>query len=187
MLGNLIWLSLINIKRRKLFSVLLFIMALLVACSLFLGNISSKLLTLPDITEFRQFFYVIIYSVLVTSILILSAVSIVSTGLRRTEYSILRIFGAQRVDIFLLAFLESFFLCFFGSLFGVLIIIILITSKAIYIPYFFVETPAVSLYQLIGIGGQAAFAAVMVEIIISAVLLFILLKKDIIDIERGSF
>lgn len=187
MLGNLIWLSLINIKRRKLFSVLLFTMAFLVGCSLFLSNISVKLLQLPDIKELRQFFIVIIYSVFVTSVLILSAVCIVSTNLRRMEYSILRISGAKKEDIFLLAVLESFFLCFSGSLFGVLFLILLIVSKALYIPYFFKGLERFSLYRLIGIGGQAVFAAVVVEVIISAVVLIILLRKDIIDLERGTF
>ncbi|HUT65994.1 MAG TPA: FtsX-like permease family protein [Spirochaetota bacterium] len=187
MLGNLIWLSLINIKRRKLFSLLLFTMAFLVACSLFLGNISHKLLKLPDITEFRDFFYVIIYSVLVMSVLILAAVSAVSANLRRAEYSILRIFGAQRTDIFLLAVFESFFLCFFGALCGVLLIILLIVSKALYIPYFFEGMRQFSLHRLIGIGGQAIFAAVIIEVIVSAVLLFILLRKDILELERGAF
>ena len=187
MFFKLVWLSLVNIKRRKLFSVLLIAMAFLVSCSLFLSNISQKLLKLPDITEFRQFFYVIIYSVLVTSVLILAAVTVVSTSLRRSEYSILRIFGAQRTDIFLLAVLESFFLCFFGAASGVLLIIALIVSKTLYIPYFFEGMKRFTFYRLVGIAGQAVFASVIIEVIISAVLLIILLRKDIIELERGPF
>ena len=184
---NMIWLSLVNIKRRKLFSALLFTMAFLVACSLFLANLTHKLLSLPDTTVFHQFFYTVLYSVLVASALMLSAVSAVSTNLRRGEYAILRIFGAQRSDIFLLAVFESFFLCLFGAVSGVMLVVLLILTKALYIPYFFEGIRRISLYRLIGIGGQAVLLSVLIEVVVSAILLFLILRKDILELERGRF
>jgi ABC-type antimicrobial peptide transport system permease subunit len=184
---NIIWLSLVNIKRRPLFCVLLFTMAFLAACSLFLANLTHKLLSLPDTSEFRQFFYTVLYSVLVASALMLSAVSAVSTNLRREEYAILRIFGAQRSDIFLLAVFESFFLCFFGAISGILLVVLLILTKVLYIPYFFEGIKRVSLYRLIGIGGQAVLLSVLIEVVVSAVLLFLILRKDILELGRGRF
>jgi ABC-type antimicrobial peptide transport system permease subunit len=186
MIGNLLWLAFIGIKRRKFFSTILFIMAFLVACSLFLINISQRLLRFPDIEEMRQFFYVIIYSVLVFSILIIAAISTVSTLLRRTEYSILRIYGARRADLLFLSVLESFILCFFGALGGVLLIIILISLKLLYLPYFFEGVRRVGLQKLFGIGGQTIFAVVLIEACISIILLLLLLRKDIPDLERGA-
>jgi ABC-type antimicrobial peptide transport system permease subunit len=184
---NMIWLSLVNIKRRKLFSALLFTMAFLVACSLFLANLTHKLLSLPDITEFRQFFYTVLYSFLIASALILAAISAVSTNLRRGEYAILRIFGVQRSDIFLLAVFESFFLCVFGAVSGVLLVVLLILTKALYIPYFFEGIRRISLYRLIGIGGQAVLLSVLIEVVVSSILLFLILRKDILELERGRF
>ena len=186
MIGNLLWLALINLKRRKLFSIILFIMAFLVACSLFLINISQRLLRFPDIEEMRQFFYIIIYSVLVFSILIIAAISTVSTLLRRTEYSIFRIFGARRADLLSLSVIESFILCFFGALGGVFFIILLISLKLLYLPYFFESAKRFGLEKLFGIGGQTIFAVVIIEICISVILLSFLLRKDIPDLERGA-
>ncbi|UCB45988.1 MAG: hypothetical protein JSV25_00760 [Spirochaetota bacterium] len=186
MIGNLLWLALVSIKRRKFFSTILFIMAFLVACSLFLINISQRLLRFPDIEEMRQFFYIIIYSVLVLSILIIAAISTVLALLRRTEYTILRIFGARRADLLSISVLESFILCFFGALGGVIFIFILISLKLIYLPYFFEGAKRFGLEKLIGIGGQTIFAVVILAVCISVVLLSFLLRKDIPDLERGA-
>jgi ABC-type antimicrobial peptide transport system permease subunit len=186
MFGNLLWLTLVSIKRKKLFSIILFIIALFVACSLFLINISRQLLRFPDIEEMRQFFYIIIYSVLVFSVLIIAAISTVSTLLRKTEYTILRINGARKSDLMFLSVLESSILCFFGALGGVFLIIILIYLKLLNLPYFFEGVKRVGLQKLIGMGGQTIFAVVLIEACISVILVSSLLRKDIPDLERGA-
>jgi ABC-type antimicrobial peptide transport system permease subunit len=186
MIGNLLWLALVDINRKKLFSTILFIMALFVACSLFLINISRHLLRLPDVEEIRQFFYIIIYTVLVFSILIIGAISAVSTLLRRTEYTILRIFGARRADLLFLSVLESFIICFFGALGGVFLIIILISLKLLYLPYFFEGIRRIGVQKLLGLGGQTIFAVVLIAVCISFILVSSLLRKDIPDLERGT-
>ncbi len=187
MIGNLIWLSLINIKRRIFGSILFFIMASFISNSLFLINISRNLLRFPDFTEMRQFFYNIIYSVLIVSIFIIAAISVFYISLRRSEYGIMRIYGARKTDILLLSVFEVFFISFTGAVAGILCILFLIYLKIIYLPYLFEGMKKLEFLQVMGIGGQTIFAVIIIETAITLILLVILLKNDINNLVRGSY
>jgi len=186
MLSNTLWLSLININRRKFQSLIFFILALFIANSLFLINISNYFLNISNISEIKRFVYTVIFSALIINLLILIAVSIFSINQRKTEFGILRIYGAKKIDILLLSVWEILIISFAGALSGVLILIILIFVKIIYLPLFFEGVKTLKFIKLIGMGGQTIFGVILIELIITTIALLFYLKRDITDLLRGG-
>lgn len=186
MFGNIVWLSLTNIKRNKFRTILFFLIAFFISHALFLINISKTFLKFPEFTDVKQFFYIIIFSVLLISVFILASVSILFIKLRREELGILRIFGARKADILFLSSLEIFFVSCTGALTGILSIILMILSRVLYLPYFLEGMKSLKLIKLIGIAGQTTFSVIIIELFITLILISTLLKNDITDMSRGS-
>jgi len=186
MLRNFIWLAITHIKRKKLSSILFFIMAFFISQSIFLISLSRTFLTMSDYKDIRQFFYTVIVAALIISILLLGALSFIFMSSRRHELGIMRIFGARKSDILLSTTLEIFFLSSGGAVLGILCTISLIFFRVLYLPNFFKETIHLKLIKLIGIGGQAVFSVILLETIFSLLMLSFLLHNDIKELVRGS-
>ena len=186
MFWNIAYISLTNINRNKFRSILFFIITLFISHSLFLVNISRSFLLLPEFTDVKQFFFIVIYSVLFVSVFLLAAVSILFTKLRREELGILRIFGARKSDILFLSSLEIFFISCSGAVTGILSIILMIHFRVLYLPYFLEGMKSLKLVKLIGIAGQTTFGVVIIVLVIMLILMSTLLKNDIYDLTRGS-
>ena len=187
MIGNILWLSLTNIERKKLGFILIFMMTSYTSSALFLINISRTLLWLPEINEIRRLFSTVVFSLLILSILLLAVVSFAFISIRKREFGILRIWGVRKVDILFLSSLEVLLVSFAGALTGLFCIILLILFDVLYLPSFFTGIKGARLIKLIGIGGQTVFGVVLLELTISSLRLLALLKNDIQDLVRGSF
>ncbi len=185
MFKNITWLALTNIRRKKTGSVLFFIIAFFISHSLFLIRLSNVYLSLPSFEDIRSFFYAVTISALILCILLLCGLAFLFIKTRSREMGIMRMYGARISDLLFLNTLEVFIISFAGGFFGIFTIILLISARALYIPYFFknMELPAV--LKLIGLGGQTLFLVVIVEVAVSLVLLVFLLLKDIRDLARG--
>jgi ABC-type antimicrobial peptide transport system permease subunit len=186
MLGNNLWLAITNVKRKKHGSILFFIIAFLIAQSIFLLGISRHFITLSDFNEIRRFFNTIIYSVLALSLLLLVVLTLLYLNSRRQELGILRLFGAQKSEIILVTSLEVVLLSIAGSLAGMGIVLLLITTGVLYLPFFFQGMEQMDRIQLIGICGRTVFIVVLIEVLVSITLLAILLRNDITRLTRGS-
>jgi len=185
MFRNIAWLAFINIKNKKIRSLLLFLLTFFIALSLFLVNISKTMLKLPDYRDIGQFFYVIIFSMLFLSIFLLATVSILFILMRRNEIGILRMFGARKADVLLLLTFEMLYICFTGSLVAILFLLILIFTRTIYLPYFLEGMNDLRTLKLTAIGGQTLFGVTFMEMLITVVLLSTFLKNDISELLRG--
>ena len=186
MFWNIAFISLTNIYRNKFRSILFFIITLFISHSLFLVNISRSFLGLPEFTDVKEFFFIVIYSVLFISIFLLAAVSILFTKLRREELGILRIFGARKADILFLSSLEILFISISGAVTGILTILLMIYLRILYLPYFLEGMKNLKLVKLVGVAGQTVFGVVLTVLVITLILMSTLLKNDIYDLTRGS-
>jgi predicted lysophospholipase L1 biosynthesis ABC-type transport system permease subunit len=181
MLGNNLWLALTNIKRKKFGSILFFAIAFFISQSIFFISISRSFIVLSDLSEIREFFNTIIVSVLVLSILLLVALTLLYMNSRRREFGILRIFGARKSEIMLVMCLEVLVLSITGAACGLACMLLLIKANVLYLPYFFHDFT-----QLIGIAGRTVFTVVLIEVIVSIIMLAALLHNDISKLARGS-
>ncbi len=186
MSGNVLWLALTNIKRKKFGSITFFVIAFFIAQSIFLLNLSKSFIRLSDLSGITEFFRLLILSTLLLGTLLLCGLSLLLINSRKQEIGILRIFGAQKIDIIVLISTEVFLLSIFGALAGHLFIILLIIFDVIYLPTFIQEIGTVELIKLIGIGGQTIFFVALIEITVSIILLSIYLRHDVKDLTRGS-
>jgi ABC-type lipoprotein release transport system permease subunit len=186
MLANNLWLAITNIKRKKFGSVLFFMVAFLIAQSLFLIALSRHFITLSDFSEIQSFFNTILYSILGLSSLLLIVLTLLYMNSRRQELGILRIFGAQKSEIILVTCLEIILLSMTGSLAGLGCVLLLIRTGLLYLPFFFLGMEQIDRIQLIGIGGRTVFIVALIEVLVSTVTLSLLLRKDITRLTRGS-
>jgi hypothetical protein len=186
MFWNIVCLALINIKRKRLIFINYFVIAFFISQELFLINISTNLLRFPDFKAIQVFFYIIAFSVLFISIILLATTSTLFIRFRGQELGILRIHGVRKSDILFLSSLEIFFISLGGALAGTFCIILLILSKVLYLPYFFEGLKKLKLIKLIGLGGQTISGVVIIELIITTIIVSLLLKKDIPNLLRGS-
>ncbi|MBA7635120.1 hypothetical protein ES703_42721 [subsurface metagenome] len=187
MFRNIVWLSIINIKRKRLNSILYFVMAFFISLTLFLVNISNSFLRFPDFKAIQTFFYIIIFSVLFICIILLAAVSILFIRMRAQELGILRMHGAQKSDILFLSSIEILFISSAGAFAGILCVTLLIISKILYLPYFLEGIKRIELIKLIGLGGQTISGVIIIELVITIIIVSFLLKNDIPDLLGGSF
>jgi hypothetical protein len=186
MIGNNIWLALTNIRRKKFGSVLFFTIAFFISQSIFFINLSNSFIRLSDLSDIREFFSTVIYSVLILSVLLLVALALLYMNSRREELGILRIFGARKVEIILVSCLEIVFLSFTGAAAGIACTLLLIRFNVLFIPHFFRGMGRVELVRLVGTAGQTVFLVVLIEVMVSIVLLSILLNNDIKKLSRGA-
>jgi hypothetical protein len=186
MFFNVVWLAVTNIKRRKLPFVNFFLIAFFISQALFLMSISTHLLRSPDFTAVQSFFYIIGTSVLLISIILLGTVSILFVKMRGRELCILRLQGTRKSDILFLSSLEISITACAGAVAGTLVILMLILSKVLYLPYFLEGLKTLRLVRLIGLGGQAICGVVLIELVVTVVTLALLLKRDIPHLLRQS-
>ena len=186
MLRNNFWLALTNIKRKRFGSILFFAIAFFIAQSIFFISISRSFIVLSDFSEIREFFSTVIVSVLVLSILLLIALTLLYMNSRRRELGILRIFGARKSEIMLVTSLEVLLLSITGAAAGIACMLLLIRMNVLYLPYFFQGMERIDLLKLIGIAGRTVFMVVLIEVVVSIILLAVLLHNDITKLARGS-
>jgi hypothetical protein len=186
MLRNNLWLAITNIRRKTFGSILFFAIAFFISQSIFFISISRRFIRLSDFVDIREFFSTLIISVLVLSILLLIALTLMYLSTRRQELGIIRIFGACKSEIILVACLEVFLLSLFGAAAGIGLMMLLIGVEVIYLPRFFQGMESTELIMLIGIAGRTVFMVVLIEVVISIILLAILLHHDIHSLSRDQ-
>jgi predicted lysophospholipase L1 biosynthesis ABC-type transport system permease subunit len=186
MTGNNLWLALTNIKRKKFGSILFYSIAFFISQSLFFISISRHFIVISDLNEIRDFFSTIIVSVLVLSILLLVALTLLYMNSRRRELVILRIFGARKSEIMVVTCLEVLMLSLSGAGCGLACMLLLIKMNILYLPHFFQGMQRIDRVRLLGIAGQTVFLVVLIEVIVSIIMLSALLRNDISKLARGS-
>jgi cell division protein FtsX len=183
MIGNIIWCALTNIRRMKAVSVLLFILSLLIAGTLFLGLIAVRYLGLPDLADLGRFFSAFVFVITAADAVVLFAIALFFAHSRRQEIGIYRIHGARKADILFLNALEILFVSFSGAFAGVLLALLLIACGALDLPSFFEGTKGVT---LIATGGQIIFGVSIIEIAVTSIYTAHFLQKGDANLMRGS-
>jgi hypothetical protein len=183
-LGNIFWFALTNIKRKRLSSLIYFILAFIISQSLFLFFLSVEFFRLPAFSDIKNLFFTIILSILFFSVLASWVFSYLFLHTRRRELGILRICGIRKADVLMAVSLEICIVTFFGAIAGIICIMCSILFKIIYLP-FFIENLTQSKLMLTGISGQTIFAVMLLEIFFSLVLISLLLRHDINRLVRG--
>jgi len=177
--GNILWLAITNIRRKRVSSLLYFILAFVISQSLFLVSLSVVFLRLPEFNDIKRMFYTITFAVIVLIVLILGALSYLFLNIRRKELGILRMCGVRKSDLLMSAAIEIFFISLTGAVSGIICIVCIVLFKVLYLPFFFQNLIHSNLLILIGISGQTIFAVVILEITCSLVLISLILSKDI--------
>ncbi len=184
--GNILWLALTNIKRKRVSSLLYFILAFVISQSLFLVLLSAVFLRLPEFNDIKRLFYTVTVAVIILSMLILGVLSYLFLNTRRKELGILRICGVRKADLLMSAALEIFFISLAGAISGIICVVCIIFFRVIYLPLFFQNLTYSKLSLFAGISGQTVFAVVILEVTYSLILISLILRKDINGLVRGS-
>ena len=186
MFGNILWLSLINIKRKKAYSITYGALAFFISQTFFLVNISREFLRLSDISAFNRFFYITTFSVLAVSVLLIPLFSILYASMREREFGILRIFGAKKSDVLFMASVEILIISCAGAAAGVLCVITLIYTDILYLPYFLAHIEKFKLLRLFALAGQAVSGVVCIELAFIICVTSFRMKRNISGLLRGS-
>jgi len=171
MLKKIFWLSIANIKRRSIISILFFILSLVVSAQLFLIMLTSFFLTLPQSTGVKGFFYTTGLTSIVLVIIIIPAVSILYSKSRYQDYLVYKIFGEKKIDIVFLFLFEIFILSILGSILGGLIILLFISFNIIYLPGFLQNVKHVWSLKLISIMIKSIFGVSLTIVVTSLIVL----------------
>jgi ABC-type lipoprotein release transport system permease subunit len=186
MLGNNLWVAATNIRRKKFGSILFFVIAFFISQSLFLISLTRSFITLSDFSDIRTFFSTVVLSVLVLSLLLLVALTLLYVNSRKRELGILRIFGARKSEILTVSCIEIILLSITGAAAGIACMVLLIKFNILYLPHFFQGMERIDTLKLIGTAGQTIFLVALIESMVSIILLSILLHRDITRLTRGS-
>ncbi len=184
--GNILWLALTNIRRKRVSSLLYFILAFVISQSLFLVSLSTAFLRIPEFNNIKKLFYTVTITFIILSVLILGVLSYLFLNTRRKELGILRICGVRKSDLLMSAALEIFFISLAGAVSGIICVVCIVLFKVIYLPLFFQNLTYPRLLMLVGISGQTVFAVVILEVTYSLILISLLLRNDINGLVRGS-
>jgi ABC-type lipoprotein release transport system permease subunit len=186
MFGNILWISLINIKRRKAYSITYGTLAFFISQTFFLVNISREFLRLSDVPAINTFFYVTVFSVLIVCVLLIPTFTILYVSMREKEFGILRIFGAKKSEVLFMASVEMFIISGIGAVAGVLCVIILIYTNIIYLPYFLAHIWKLELVRFFALAGQAVSGVVCIELAFTVFVTSLRMKRTISGLLRGS-
>lgn len=184
MFQNLLWLSLVNIRRKKLWFGLIFVLALFMTCSLFIISLWNSFLGIPA-RPVRQLMFTAFFSLLVLSVLILITISVIFLKFRKKELGILRLHGAKKTDILFLSSLEILLVSSAGALTGMVLVVIMVQLDLVQLPYLFENLDNTGLLRLIAIAGRSGSGVILTEIAITLVLHIFFLSRDIQDLLRG--
>jgi len=186
MFGNILWISLVNIKRKKSYSITYGALAFFISQTFFLVNISRELLRLSDMSAINTFFYVTIFSILIVSVLLIPMFTLLYVSMREKEFGILRIFGAKKSEVLFMASVEILIISCIGAVAGVLCVIILIYTNIIYLPYFLAHIQRFELVRFTALAGQAVSGVVCIELAFTVFVTSLRMKRNISGLLRGS-
>ena len=183
MTGNVLWCALTNTRRKRAASVLLFVLSLLIAGSLFLVIVAARYLGIPDLTAIGRFFPALLILVSAADAVVIFAIALFFAHSRRREIGIYRIHGASMTDILFLNAVEMLLVSFSGSFAGVLLGLSTIASGLYDLPGFFKGAKGL---MVIGTGGQIAFGIPIIEIAVASAVTGRFLKECGAGHLRGS-
>ncbi len=185
-LSNILWLALTNIRRKRVSTLLYFILAFVISQLLFLVFLSTTFLRLPEFNDIKRLFYTVTAAIMFLSVLVLGVLSYLFLHTRRRELGILRICGIRKSDMLMAVSLEIFIISLAGAICGIFCIVCIILLRVVYLPLFFNNLTHSKLLTLAGISGQTVLAVVILEITFSLILISLLLRNDINRLVRGS-
>ena len=177
MFKKIIWLSLVNIKRRAAISSLFFILSFVVSAQLFLIMITSSFLTLPQITGIKGFFYTTGFTSIILILIIIPTVALLYCKSRYQDYMVYKIFGIKKKDIIILFLLEIFILSLLGAIIGGIIILLFISTNIIYLPDFLHNIKNMWSLKLISIMTKSIFGVSLTVVLLSSII-FLLKFND---------
>ena len=169
MFKKMIWLSLVNIKRRASLSILFIILSLVVSAQLFLILITSSFLMLPESSGIRGFFYTTGFTSIVLIILAIPSISFLYCKSRYQDYMVYKMFGINKIDIILTFLLEISILTILGSIIGSLIILFFISTNIIFLPDFIKNIKSLWSLKLISIAIKSVFGVSLTTILLSSI------------------
>ncbi len=153
MVRKLIWMALTSLKRNVAVSWAFIVLAFALSAQIFLAEITINLLTFPEVSGIKAFFYSGIITTILLMIVMLPIISEFYYRSKSKVFYVFRIFGVSDIDIVMLYIFEIFIFTLMGSIAGVMLILILIKTNILFLPDFFRHLAVANRLNLLKISG----------------------------------